>query len=67
VCIRPYRYVLGLKDEIERQVNEMLQAVLIQHSTSPFSSPILLVKKKDHKYWFCVDYRQLNSITAKGQ
>jgi hypothetical protein len=45
--IMPYRYAPVLKDEIERQVQDMLSAGLIQSSTSPFSSPVLLVKKKD--------------------
>jgi hypothetical protein len=45
-AIRPYTYALVLKSEIEQQVKEMLQAGLIQPSTSAFSSPLLLVKKK---------------------
>lgn len=67
VNVRPYRYAPHQKDEIERQVNEMLRAGIIQHSVSPFASPVLLVKKKDGKWRFCVDYRHLNAITVKNK
>ncbi|CAG8466715.1 10092_t:CDS:1 [Racocetra fulgida] len=38
---------------------------IIQKSRSPWSSPIVLIKKKNKKLRFCVDYRKLNSITKK--
>ena len=47
VNIMAYRYPPILKDEIDRQVKEMLQKGLIQPSTSPFLSLVLLVRKKD--------------------
>ena len=43
---RPYRYSPLHKNEIERQIRELLQAGLITHSTSPFASLVLLVQKK---------------------
>lgn len=67
VFIRPYRYPPKLKDEIETQVQEMLSQGLIQPSSSSFSSPVLLVKKKDGSYRFCVDFRHLNALTKKSK
>lgn len=65
VAVRQYRYKPALKDEIEKQVSEMLQSGLIQPSTSAFSSLVLLVRKKDNSWRFCVDYWLLNSLTLK--
>lgn len=67
VTVRPYRYAPALKDEIEAQIKEMLRNGLIQKSNSPFSSSVLLVRKKDSSWRFCVDYRHLNAITVKGK
>jgi hypothetical protein len=65
VAMRPYRYPQLLKDEIERQCDDMLQQGIIWESTLPFSSPVLLVRKHDGNWRFCVDYRALNDSTIK--
>ena len=50
----PYRH----RSEVEKQVNDILSQRVIQPSTSLWSSPTVLVKKKDGSYRFCIDYRK---------
>lgn len=52
------------KQIIREQVQKLLDAGVIQESSSPFASPIVLVKKKDNTDRLCVDYRELNSNTV---
>lgn len=64
---KPYRYSPLQKDEIERQVQEMLRSGVIVHSMSPYAAPVLLVKKKDGSWRFCIDFRRLNLVTIKNK
>lgn len=67
VNIKLYRYPHFQKEAMTTLISEMLKDGIIQPSTSPYSSPVLLVKKKDGTWRFCVDYRALNSITIKDR
>ena len=62
---RPYNIPVHLKAEVKKQIDSMLEHKLIRMSTGKWSSPIVLVKKKDGTWRFCVDYRKLNAVTVK--
>ncbi|GBN10046.1 Transposon Ty3-I Gag-Pol polyprotein [Araneus ventricosus] len=61
----PRHLPLAKKEEAERLVKEMVDNGIIEESSGPWASPIVLVKKKDGSTRFCVDYRKLNEITIK--
>ena len=50
---------------IDEEVNLMLAEGVIEPSDSPWSSPVVLAKKKEGKYRFCIDFVKLNQVTEK--
>lgn len=65
VYSRYYPYPMHLKDEVEKQIRELLQQGIIRPSKSPYNSPIWIVPKKSDasgqkKFRMVIDYRKLN-------
>ena len=61
----PYRGSLQQQQALKTVIDQLERSNQIRPSHSPWSSPVLLIKKKDGNYRFVVDYRKLNSITHK--
>ena len=62
----PYRRIPpALIQEVREHLKEMLEAGVIRSSNSPFSSNVVIVRKKDGTIRFCIDYRKLNLRTIK--
>ena len=57
------RMPLAVHREVAKQLRDMQRARVIQPSTSPWSCPVVMVKKKNGTQCFCVDYRALNAVT----
>ena len=59
--IKPYRIPHQQKEEMEKQVKQLLDSAVIKPSESPYASPAILVRKKDGSWRMCIDYRRLNA------
>ena len=57
------RIPFSLRKKVGEMVDEMLDKGIVEHPSSPWASPIVLVSKQDRSTRFCVDYCCLNSIT----
>ena len=60
---KPYRVPYSKREMVKQELEKMLEAKVIQPSTSPWASPIVLVEKTDGSVRFCIDYRKLNQRT----
>ena len=54
-----------VRDIEQQQVKEMLRDEVIRPSTSPWASPVVMVKKKEGSMRFCVDFHKMNDATIK--
>ena len=62
---QPYRTPYSQREKIAELIVDMEQRGIVQPSSSPWASPVVLVPKKDGRVRFCVDYRRLNAATKK--
>ena len=53
-----------MRENLKKEIKDMLSLKIIRQSNSPFASPIVIVKKKDGSDRICVDYRKLNKLTV---
>ncbi len=67
VCAYPYPIAVTQRPILLNFIEEMLANGIIRPSTSPYSAPVVLVKKKTGDLRFCVDYRKLNAATVKNK
>ena len=61
----PRRLGLEKDREVERQVADLVQRGMVEPADGAWSSPVVLVRKKDHSWQLCIDYRRLNTVTRK--
>lgn len=67
INVRPYRYTYEQKNEIDKQIKELLDSDLIQNNHNPYASLVLLIKKEDNSWHMYIDYKQLNNQTIKDK
>ena len=58
-----YPVPLKAHDVMDSEIKEMLELGVIENTVSPYSSPVVLVPKKDGSVRFCIDFRKLNKKT----
>jgi hypothetical protein len=63
VVQRPRRIPLDRQADIDQELEEMLAREVIRPSKSNFASEVVLVRKKDGAWRFCIDFRALNQVT----
>ena len=63
---RPYKIPFSQRPQVNKALDDMLEAGIIRPSQSPWSSSLVIIPKKDGTKRMCVDYRKLNNITRKS-
>ena len=61
---RPYPVPYSIRESLRKDIADMIKMGVIRESSSPYASPVVVVKKKDNTNRVCVDYRKLNKLTV---
>ena len=61
---KPYPLPYSMRAELKKDIDDMIKMGVIRESTSPYSSPVVVVKKKDNTNRVYIDYSKLNKLTA---
>ena len=61
----PRRVPLSLRQEVNDEIQRMMDNQIIRPSVSPWSSPIVVVRKRDNSIRLCIDFRRVNDLTIK--
>ncbi|KAK7104926.1 hypothetical protein V1264_019564 [Littorina saxatilis] len=61
---KPYPIPFQARESLKKDIDSMLKMGVIRESSSPYSSPVVVVKKKDGTNRVCIDFRKVNKITV---
>jgi hypothetical protein len=63
--VRPYGHPFTQKNEFEKSIQELLEADVIRPSTNPYSSPVVMVLKKEGTWRMCLDFWPSTNLHSK--
>ena len=64
IKIKPYAVPFSIRESLSGDISKMLQLKIIRESHTPYSSPVVVVRKKDGTNRVCFDYQKLNKVTV---
>lgn len=64
IQMKPYPIPYALQDKVKLELQPLMGLDIIEETDSPYSAPVVLIKKKDYSLRFCLDFRELNKIAV---
>ena len=63
ITSKAYPVPFAVREAMKKEVDDMIKLGIVERCSSPYSSPVVRIPKKDGSIRFCIDYRKLNKIT----